>query len=112
MKRIEEFSDDEDYLPVSASRYFNKNKANIEDRTNGTNGKASGATISSADDLDKSKKSVVELDKFAFTRKRPIELLEDDDDDDDVIVTKSATVQMHELVEVFCIKDVLLGNWI
>jgi SWI/SNF-related matrix-associated actin-dependent regulator 1 of chromatin subfamily A len=92
MKRIEEFSDDEDYLPVSASRYFNKNKAYVEDHTNGTNGKASGVSISSADELDKSKKSVAELDKFAFTRKRPIELLEDDDDDDDVVVIKSATV--------------------
>lgn len=109
MKKIEEFSDDEDYLPVSASRYFNKNKAHVEDHTNGTNGKASGVSISSADE---SKKSVADLDKFAFNRKRPIELLEDDDDDDDdVIVTKSAPVQMHEVLEVSFVTDVFLCNW-
>jgi len=101
MKSIEEFSDDEDYMPVSASRYFNKHKAfskDLSEHANGngsTNGKAFGDPTSSVNDSDKDKKSVVELDNFAFNRKsntakRPIDLLEDDED---VIVTKTATVR-------------------
>lgn len=103
MKGIEELSDDEDYLPVSASRYFKKDKAFANDlsgHVNGngsTNGNAFEVPTSSANDYDKNKKSVAELDNFAFNRKssiakRPIELLEDDDDDD-VIVAKTATVR-------------------
>lgn len=81
------------------SRYFNKNKAflnDLSDHANGngsTNGKAFGVATSSADDSNKNK-SVAELDNFAFNRtsnmaKRPIESLEDDKD---VILTKIATV--------------------
>lgn len=90
MTGIEELSDDEDYMPVSASRYFNKDKAptNSSEHRNGngsTNEKAVGVSTSSADDSDTTKKSVTELESFAFNRKtniakRPIELLEDDDD--------------------------------
>lgn len=91
MTGVEELSDDEDYMRVSASRYFNKDKALLKSSSEhvngngGTNGRAFGVSSSSADDSDKSKKSVVELESFAFNgkssiAKRPIELLEDDDD--------------------------------
>jgi hypothetical protein len=93
MPSIEELSDNEDCKPVSASRYFNKDKTfskNSSDHANGnggTNGKALGVSTSSADGSGNSKKSVTQLESRAFSSKssfakRPIELL----DDDDVIV--------------------------
>lgn len=105
MRGVEELSDDEDYMPISASRYFEKSKAfskDLSDHANGNgsmNGKASGVATSSGNDSDKNTKSVAELDKFAFksqsnVAKRPIELV--DDDDDDVVVTRAATVRWTE----------------
>ncbi|KAG0620093.1 hypothetical protein M758_4G188800 [Ceratodon purpureus] len=106
MAGVEELSDDEDYVPVSAKRYFNKEKALVKSSSecvngNGsTNGRVFGVSSSAGGDSDKSKKSVVELEAFAFNgkssaAKRPIELV---DDDDEVIVgaVKAADVQPNK----------------